>query len=423
MKNKKKISILISVVILIGVIGISYAWLTTTILGKKKYVLKAGSLELVLDETSNGLMIENTIPIDDALGLATDPATFSVINRGHSDLCYEIYLDDADLTEDEIRVDDQFVKYSLDRGLQNKGVKRLIDSGKNPNRLIDRFQVASNEKVDYQLRLWFDTEVDGYFENQVFSSKLRIEAVQCKLPIMRAYSEFISTGDIVDEDGFVEYVTDIDYHAKSYREKITSISFKTDTMIPETSIESWDVSEAGDESVIAYAISDGQEGYEVVIGGKNGVIANPDSSSLFFRFYTLKSVDFTNLDTSRVTSMASMVSFCYQLTSINFTNFDTSSVEQMWSFFAFCRSLSEVDLRCFDTSNVINVNWMFSRCNSLVKLDLSSFDTSKMIKMNSMFTECSSLTEILVSNKWVVSEKAETNFMFLNCGTSHVTYL
>ena len=179
-KKSNKIFIGIILILVVLVIGISYAWLTDTILGKKEYIIKAGNLNLVLDETSQGLTIENSIPISDEEGLNLAPATFSVINNSKNDVCYEIYIDDSPLEEKEIRVDDKFIKYSLDKGKEIGTANVLTQTGTSPNRLLDRGNLRGKGRMDYKLRLWFNIEEDGYFENQIFKGRLRIEATQCK---------------------------------------------------------------------------------------------------------------------------------------------------------------------------------------------------------------------------------------------------
>ena len=43
----------------------------------------------------------------------------------------------------------------------------------------------------------------------------------------------------------------------TYKSKITSITTKKDNIVPVTATESWDISEAGDGSVMAYVEDDG----------------------------------------------------------------------------------------------------------------------------------------------------------------------
>ncbi len=420
MKKKNKIAIIIGFIAIILVIGISYAWLKTTVYGQKEYVIKAGNLDLILDETSNGLMIENELPVEDGVGLASEGATFQVRNNSTSDICYEIYLDDAELVDGEVRVEDKFVKYSLDKGSKIGSANILTSAGVNPNRLIDTEEIVAGQTINYKLRLWFNAEEDGDYAGQVFKGKLRIEATQCQLPKMRSYAVIVQDWS---------YIEQVDYHADVYREKITSIVTKKDVNVPDTALEVtngkgnyWDVSETQDNSVIAYIEDDGtgKGTYKLTIGQIGGVKANPDSSWLFCRFLASTTIDLSNFDTSSVTTMRSMFNGCRSLTSLDLSGFDTTNVTNLHDMFGNCNSLTSLDLSSFDTSNVATMGYMFYGCSSLTSLDLSSFDTSNVTTMSYMFQNCSKLQTIKVGSLWITTNATMTD-MFTGCGTDHVT--
>ena len=183
-QNRKKL--IIASVILIAVVivvGISYAWLSITLTGQKTNVIKVGNLDLVLDESSsNGITITNGMAITDQEGLATDGSTFSLINNGDAYICYELYLDDMNLESGETRVADKFIKFSLGKGTTAGTPKVLTSIGSNPNRLLDSGTISSGETIDYNLRMWFNSEEDGNYSGQVFRGKLRVEATQCVAP-------------------------------------------------------------------------------------------------------------------------------------------------------------------------------------------------------------------------------------------------
>ena len=136
--------------------------------------------------------------------------------------------------------------------------------------------------------------------------------------------------------------TTTDYHNSKYKSKVTSIVTKDNLEIPSTAIEYWDVSAAGDGSVIAYVEDDGSGNgtYKVTIGGQGEIIANPNSSYLFSgstssnSFSSLETIDLTYLDTSQVTNMMYMFNNCSSLTSLDLSNFDTSNVKNMSSMFS-----------------------------------------------------------------------------------------
>ncbi len=181
-----------------------------------------------------------------------------------------------------------------------------------------------------------------------------------------------------------------DFHTDAYRSKITSIITKKDNIVPSTAVESWDISEAEDGSVMAYVEDDGSgnDNYKLTIGGKDGIIANENMIGYFDKFNKMTSIDLSALDTSEVTNMFGMFYKCSSLTSLDVSKFDTSKVTDMREMFYECSSLTSLDLSRFDTSQVTNMDWMFFGCRSLTSLDVRNFDTSQVTHMYGMFCDC-----------------------------------
>ena len=205
-----------------------------------------------------------------------------------------------------------------------------------------------------------------------------------------------------------------DYHNDAYREKITSIEFLNNKNIPSDAVQSWDVSERQDGSVMAWIVNDQEnEGfYKLYIGGDGGVIANPNSSNLFSEFTQVKKIDLNNLDTSNVTNMMSMFAICTSLADLNIRNLKTSNVTNMANMFNNCFELTNLDLSNFDTSNVTTMQGMFAGDRNLKSIKFGqSFDTSNVTKMGVMFNGCESLTELDVS-KFNTSKAIDMNYMF-----------
>ena len=200
--------------------------------------------------------------------------------------------------------------------------------------------------------------------------------------------------------------TNTDYHSSNYKSKITSIVTKDNMEIPSTAIETWDVSDAGDGSVIAYIEDDGRGTgtYKVTIGAQGNIIANKNSSYLFDDFENVESIDLTYLDTSKVTDMRYMFCRCTSLLSLNLSNFDTSQVTDMSYMFFDLRLLQTLDVSNFGTSNVINMSHMFANDTAvasapiLQELDLSNFDTSQVTNMSGMFSGQRRLKKINLSS-------------------------
>ena len=269
-----------------------------------------------------------------------------------------------------------------------------------------------------------------------------------------------------------------DYHSDEYREKITSIEFSNNKNIPSEAVQSWDVSERQDGSVMAWIVDDTEtEGYyKLYIGGDGGVTANPNSSTLFSSLKSVKTIDLSNLDTSyvtdmnymfdgmshlenitfgekfdtsnvtnmnqmfatwdsvsqlktinlssfktsKVTNMSGMFAGLTELTELDLSNLDTSNVTDMGQMFDGLAKITELDLSNFDTSNVTSMAAMFNKCSSLKALDLSNFNTKKVTGMVNMFLNTTNLQTIYVGPNWS-TDGTDIYGMFSNCGTDHVT--
>ena len=184
-----------------------------------------------------------------------------------------------------------------------------------------------------------------------------------------------------------------------YKGNITKIMIQNELNPIEGAMEFWDVSEAKDGSVMAYAVlNEDTTTYTIYLQGPGKIIANENSSNLFSKFYKLKSIEgLEYLDTSQATNMKWMFGW-NDVESLDLSKFDTSQVTDMSYMFYNCTNLKELDLNGLETSNVRNMKSMFENCGSLITLDLSSFDTSKVTNMNNMFNLCDSLKELDLSN-------------------------
>lgn len=137
-------------------------------------------------------------------------------------------------------------------------------------------------------------------------------------------------------------------------------------------------------------------------------------NNLFSYFQNLESIDFQNLNTSKVTGMHAMFRYCKKLRTLNLKNFDTSSVVDMSEMFRWCVVLESVNVSDFNTSNVINMSRMFDGCVALKTLNISSFNTSKVTDMSEMFQNCEVLEGLDVSH-FRTSNVVNMSGMFKGC--------
>ncbi len=294
--------------------------------------------------------------------------------------------------------------------------------------------------------------------------KIIIISSICLLFVMTAgYAAFSTNlnitakGNIIEKDRVIQSWTRTsaeDFHSDYYRENIVSATFLNTEEIPSNATESWNVSEDKVKGgVMAWVIPNSSDStkYDLYIGANKGIIANIDSSNLFYDFINLKVIDFNNnfdtsntinmsgmfacvydkttstykkgaltniyglefFDTSKVTNMTGMFYYTSELSSIDLSNFNTSNVTQMNSMFELS-GVETLNLNNFDTRNVINMAWMFSNASNIIELNISNFNTSKVTSMAGMFSNCKKLTSLNLSN-FDTRNVTSMAWMFENC--------
>ena len=130
----------------------------------------------------------------------------------------------------------------------------------------------------------------------------------------------------------------------------------------------------------------------------------------------LEYVNFSNINTSKVTNMQGMFYNCEKLKEIKgLEYFDTSNVESFTAMFANCKSLKYLNLSSFTTPNLTDIEGMFSGCYSLYKIDgLNNFNTNKIENMYALFNNCHQL-EYLDLSSFNTSNFKIMNYMFNRC--------
>lgn len=145
-----------------------------------------------------------------------------------------------------------------------------------------------------------------------------------------------------------------------------------------------------------------------------GTSVQPDQFRFVFQDCTnLETVDVTNLDMSKSTSLKNAFKNCKKLTTIDLSNFVTSNCTSLEATFFSCEALNP-DVSTWDTSNVTTMSGTFYGCK-FTSIDVSSFDTSKVTIMNQMFCWCNYLQTILVSDKFVTKSVTDGANMFRAC--------
>ena len=243
-KKKKIITLVISIlIIIILILAISYAYFSTRLNGSDQ-IVKVGELELVLNETSEGITLDNAIGLSDEDGMNLTPSTFELRNNGDKAVDYTIYLDDNTIDDADTRIDDMYLKYNLNKNGADSGATLLTRTGSNPNRVLDSGTIEGGVTNTYSLNLWITDEVDGNYSGQVFSGVLRVEVSQERA--MEASTVLLDNipEDNLYDDGVDTFITGEDpnnyiwYSGKLWRAVSVNNETKTVKLVTQWSISS-----------------------------------------------------------------------------------------------------------------------------------------------------------------------------------------
>lgn len=192
-EKKKTLAIVIALVVVIAVIGGTYAWLTLTKNAENVNIIKTGTLELAFENESEGISIsgDEAQPISLTEVKDLDGYNFTLRNTGDIAVKYIIYLDDA--TEAPIgengsmvpvsnRMPDKYIRYAINYvpGV-NEQTQLLSSAGIHPNRkIVDEEVLGASATKNFNLKLWIDSEADNDVMGTTFAGKIRVEATQQK---------------------------------------------------------------------------------------------------------------------------------------------------------------------------------------------------------------------------------------------------
>ena len=452
MKDKKKLLLSIGLVLILVlmIVGISYAAFKFTGLGTKPNTITTGAITMEYEESTNTISMTGALPTTDATGkvrlTAGEYFDFTIKSniQGNANINWEIAAEDITASSAK-KMDGKNIKLYLTK-LDSTGAETQVMAPKvysattsantktgRPSGVMSLATgtMSTSETTNYRLRMYVDEDYNpqGDGGGLSFSVKINAYGKVKEAPTGSKMKAYVTQADLESWN-----YPQTDFHTDAYRSKITSIITKNDNIVPATAVESWDISEAGDGSVMAYVEKTGEVlepapsnakiysndekvndmskpiyatplsetntnyAYKLTIGGKGGIIANESMMGYFVGFSKMTSVDLSALDTSQVTNMNVMFASCSSLTSLDVSKFDTSNVTDMSYMFSGGLNIEEINVSSFDTSNVVDMSRMFAYCSSLTNLDVSDFDTSKVTNMNSMFIGCEGLTSLDVSN-------------------------
>ena len=417
MKDKKQLLLSIGLVLILVlmIVGISYAAFKFTGLGTKPNTITTGAITMEYEESTNTISMTGALPTTDATGkvrlTAGEYFDFTIKSniQGNANINWEIAAEDITASSAK-KMDGKNIKFYLTKLTGDKEEEvmapKVYNASTSANTKTGRPSgvmslatgtMSTSETTNYRLRMYVDEDYNhqGDGGGLSFSVKINAYGKVKEAPTGSKMKAYMTQADLEDRN-----YPQTDFHADAYIEKITSITTKKDNIVPATAVESWDISEAGDGSVMAYVEDDGtgNSTYKLTIGGKGGIIANESMIGYFAAFYKMTSIDLSDLDTSEVTNMSSMFEDCGSLTSLDVSNFDTLQVTNMSKMFNLCESLTSLDASNFNAPELTNITDMFSELTNLETLDLSNFNAPKITNMDAMFKKLSKLSKLDLTN-------------------------
>ncbi len=434
MNNKKQLLLSIGLVLILVlmIVGISYAAFKFVGEGKKPNTITTGAIMMEYTESTNTISMTGALPTTDATGkvrlTAGEYFDFTIKSsiQGNANINWEIAAEDITPSSAKKMAGKNIKLYltKLTGGKEEEVMApKVYRASTSANTKTGRPSgvmslatgtMSTSETTNYRLRMYVDEDYNpqGDGGGLSFSVKINAYGKVKEAPTGSKIKAYMTQDDLNNYP-----YPSTDFHTDDYKAKITSIITKKDNIVPATAVESWDISEAGDGSIMAYVEDDGSGNstYKVTIGGKGGIIANESMIRYFADFSKMTSIDLSALDTSEVTNTDYMFYGCNQLTSLDVSNFDTSQVTDMSYMFEFCSSLTSLDISTFDTSKVTDMRGMFLGCSRLTSLDVSKFDTSQVTNMSSMFG-CGSLISLDLRN-FDTSKVTDMSYMFDSCSS------
>ncbi len=232
----------------------------------------------------------------------------------------------------------------------------------------------------------------------------------------------------------------------------------------------WDVSEKGDNSILAWTVNGNGSGTKkVYIASKGNIYANADASYMFSNIGAasictattaltnlnlLKTANTTNmysmfwktgynamtsldLGTSFSTAKATNLEYMFQecgykaMTSLNLRGINTSAATSMYAMFDGTGYTAMTSLNLgdnFSTANVTKMTRMFKNCGytKMTTLTLGTkFNTAKVTEMANMFegTGHTAMTSLSLGSSFNTSQVTDMQAMFKNCGYTAMTTL
>lgn len=174
----KVAKILFVLVLVVALIGVSYAIFRTVAYGEKSNELTVGDVGLVItNENTNGITLENAVPVTEEEGLTGNAYTFSLTNTGDYTMNYRLGFE----LSDDTTMPASSVRYVFTKGDETTGASAIMGSV-SPEYIDGKYvyyveagQIAPDGTNNYSLMVWIDYNASLEANGMKFSVKARAD--------------------------------------------------------------------------------------------------------------------------------------------------------------------------------------------------------------------------------------------------------
>ena len=416
MRSKKyRVTLIILGILLVATIsiGISYSYWKKTHQQISRNEIKSGCLEIKFEELTNSISLTNSYPMAAENAENLTPYRFKITNICTIAAKYHVTLNTLNIQKsianENVRV--SILPYGLfSAGETINNLKINPDTGSLNNSnlkesyFVDSGYLGVNDDVTYDAYIWIDENAGNEIMGQSFEAS--IDVISVATPTLSTIRKATTTTSPLIAGHSSVFVSG--RGNVSLLNRIRSVEFVDSNIVPSNVLDSWDVSQAQDGSIMVWVETNGTCGtaacvaLKLYVGQEGGVIANQDSSYLFYGFRLLDNVKLNYLDTSLAKNM-------------NYMFYNAHRYEYGVRY-----SLN------LNTSNVLTMEGMFhgvgnimSFYNSVTLSFGENFDTSKVVNMKSMFSEIGRFkVDLNFNDKFTLNKVYDASYMFNNTAKS-----
>ena len=182
-------SILLIFILLVSIFGVSFAVVKYTQTGEESNTIRTGELRMSYTEDTNGIKIENAMPMSDDIGKKLSgnneffDFTVSTTIRGNATLAYEVSAEkslDSTLRDDEVKLYLEKKAGAIYETVMNPVVftplKEKTKWGTEKGTMLLTTGTSTHtENISYRLRMWVKQDAIMTGEERIFSVRVNLK--------------------------------------------------------------------------------------------------------------------------------------------------------------------------------------------------------------------------------------------------------